>query len=134
MRLNFNQLQNLLGQRKNSLNLEGLNVTNEIKEITLRGTILGFVITAIFTAANVYLGLKVGMTVASSIPAAVISMGLLRNFKGSNILENNLVQTQASSAGTLTSIIYVLPGLLMVGFWSHFQFWTTFLLLSLIHI
>lgn len=131
MRLNFNQLQNLLGQRKNSLNLEGLNVTNEIKEITLRGTILGFVITAIFTAANVYLGLKVGMTVASSIPAAVISMGLLRNFKGSNILENNLVQTQASSAGTLTSIIYVLPGLLMVGFWSHFQFWTTFLLCSL---
>ena len=57
MRLNFNQLQNLLGQRKNSLNLEGLNVTNEIKEITLRGTILGFVITAIFTAAYDYLGL-----------------------------------------------------------------------------
>lgn len=74
------------------------------RELTLRGMILGALITVIFTASNVYLGLKVGLTFASSIPAAVISMAVLKFFKGSNILENNMVQTQASAAGTLSSI------------------------------
>lgn len=64
------------------------------RELTLRGMILGALITVIFTASNVYLGLKVGLTFASSIPAAVISMAVLKFFKGSNILENNMVQTQ----------------------------------------
>lgn len=81
------------------------------KELTLRGVILGIIITIIFTASNIYLGLKVGLTFASSIPAAVLSMALLKFAKGSNILENNLVQTQASAAGTLSSVIFVLPGL-----------------------
>lgn len=80
------------------------------RELTLRGMILGALITVIFTASNVYLGLKVGLTFASSIPAAVISMAVLKFFKGSNILENNMVQTQASAAGTLSSIIFILPG------------------------
>lgn len=79
------------------------------RELTLRGMILGALITVIFTASNVYLGLKVGLTFASSIPAAVISMAVLKFFKGSNILENNMVQTQASAAGTLSTIIFVLP-------------------------
>ena len=100
----------------------------EYRELTLRGMILGALITIIFTASNVYLGLKVGLTFASSIPAAVISMAVLKFFKGSNILENNMVQTQASAAGTLSSIIFVLPGLLMAGYWSGFPFWQTALL------
>lgn len=100
----------------------------EYRELTLRGMILGALITVIFTASNVYLGLKVGLTFASSIPAAVISMAVLKFFKGSNILENNMVQTQASAAGTLSSIIFVLPGLLMAGYWSGFPFWQTVLL------
>ena len=100
----------------------------EYRELTLRGMILGALITVIFTASNVYLGLKVGLTFASSIPAAVISMAVLKFFKGSNILENNMVQTQASAAGTLSSIIFVLPGLLMAGYWSGFPFWQTALL------
>lgn len=100
----------------------------EYRELTLRGMILGALITVIFTASNVYLGLKVGLTFASSIPAAVISMAVLKFFKGSNILENNMVQTQASAAGTLSSIIFVLPGLLMAGYWSGFPFWQTTLL------
>ena len=75
------------------------------RELTLRGMILGALITVVFTASNVYLGLKVGLTFATSIPAAVISMAVLKFFKGSNILENNLVQTQASAAGTLATII-----------------------------
>lgn len=100
----------------------------DYRELTLRGMILGALITVIFTASNVYLGLKVGLTFASSIPAAVISMAVLKFFKGSNILENNMVQTQASAAGTLSSIIFVLPGLLMAGYWSGFPFWQTALL------
>ena len=98
------------------------------REFTARGVILGALITLAFTAANVYLGLKVGLTFASAIPAAVISMALLYRFKDSNILENNLVQTQASAAGTLSSVIFVLPALLMMGLWSGFPFWQTALI------
>ena len=93
-----------------------------LPELTLRGMILGVLITIIFTASNVYLGLKVGLTFSSSIPAAIISMAILRFFKDSNILENNMVQTQASSAGTLSAVIFVLPGLLMLGYWQGFPF------------
>ncbi|MCD2513292.1 OPT family oligopeptide transporter [Comamonas endophytica] len=102
--------------------------TQPLREFTLRGVVLGALITLAFTAANVYLGLKVGLTFASAIPAAVISMALLYRFKDSNILENNMVQTQASAAGTLSSVIFVLPGLLMLGLWSGFPFWQTALL------
>ena len=98
------------------------------KELTLRGLILGVLITTIFTAANVYLGLKVGLTFASSIPAAVISMAILSIVKDSSILENNIVQTVASAAGTLSAIIFVLPGLVIVGWWTGFPFWQSFLI------
>jgi len=97
-----------------------------IKEITLRGILLGVFITVIFTAAQVYLGLKVGLTFATSIPAAVISMALLRFFKTSTIQENTTVQTIASAAGTLASVIFVLPGLIMIGWWKEVPFWITF--------
>src|SRR6202171_5544474 len=96
------------------------------KELTIRGLILGSLITTISTAANVYLGLKVGLTFASSIPAAVISMAILSAVKDSSILENNIVQTVASAAGTLSAIIFVLPGLVIVGWWTTFPFWTSF--------
>ena len=102
--------------------------STNLKELTFRGMLLGAFITVLFTASNVYLGLKVGMTFASSIPAAVISMAILKFFHGSNILENNMVQTQASSAGTLSSVIFVLPGLLMMGYWQDFPFWQTMLI------
>lgn len=98
------------------------------RELTIRGMVLGALITVVFTASNVYLGLKVGLTFASSIPAAVISMAVLKMFSGSNILENNIVQTQASAAGTLSSVIFVLPGLLMMGYWQGFPFWQTMLI------
>lgn len=98
------------------------------KELTLRGLVLGALITTVFTAANVYLGLKVGLTFASSIPAAVISMAILSAVKDSSILENNIVQTVASAAGTLSAIIFVLPGLVIVGWWKGFPFWESFLI------
>ncbi|GAC69942.1 putative transporter [Gordonia soli NBRC 108243] len=96
-----------------------------LKELTIRGIVLGGLITLVFTAANVYLGLKVGLTFATAIPAAVISMALLRYFANHSIIENNIVQTIASAAGTLSAIIFVLPGLIMIGWWTGFPYWTT---------
>ena len=95
-------------------------------ELTWRGFVLGAAITLVFTAANVYLGLKVGLTFATSIPAAVISMAVLRAFRNATICENNIVQTIASAAGTLSAIIFVLPGLVMVGWWTGFPYWESF--------
>src|SRR5258708_22697923 len=101
------------------------------KELTLRGLILGALITTVFTAANVYLGLKVGLTFASSIPAAVISMAILSAVKDSTILENNIVQTVASAAGTLSALIFLLPGLVIVGWWTGFPYWVSFAICAL---
>jgi putative OPT family oligopeptide transporter len=101
------------------------------RELTLRALILGVVITVAFTAANVFFGLKAGLTFATSIPAAVISMALLRGFKNSTIQENNIVQTVASAAGTLSAIIFVLPGLVMIGWWTGFPYWESFAICAL---
>ena len=100
-------------------------------EFTFRSIVLGVVITLAFTAANVFFGLKAGLTFATSIPAAVISMALLRNFRNSTIQENNIVQTVASAAGTLSSIIFVLPGLVIIGWWTGFPYWVSFLICAL---
>src|SRR5688572_28427401 len=94
-----------------------------VKELTLRGIVLGALITVLFSSANVYLGLRAGLTFATSIPAAVISMAVLKFFHDSTIQENNIVQTIASSAGTLSAIVFVLPGLVMVGWWTGFPYW-----------
>ena len=100
-------------------------------ELTIRGLIIGIVITLVFTAANVYFGLKAGLTFSTSIPAAVISMAILRGFRDATVQENNIVQTVASAAGTLSSIIFVLPGLIMIGYWTDFPFWTSFWICAL---
>jgi len=104
---------------------------NNRAELTIRGLIIGIIITLVFTAANVYFGLKAGLTFSTSIPAAVISMALLRGFKDATVQENNIVQTVASAAGTLSSIIFVLPGLIMIGYWTEFPFWTSFWICAL---
>ncbi len=100
-------------------------------ELTVRGILVGVVITLVFTAANVYFGLKAGLTFSTSIPAAVISMAILRSFKNATVQENNIVQTVASAAGTLSSIIFVLPGLIMIGWWTGFPFWISFAICAL---
>ena len=89
-----------------------------LKELTLRGIIIGGIITLVFTAANVYLGLKVGLTFATS-------MAVLRFWGDHTVQENNIVQTIASAAGTLSAVIFVLPGLVIVGWWSGFPYWQT---------
>ena len=92
-------------------------------ELTLRGLVLGGVLTVVFTAANVYFGLKAGLTFSTSIPAVVISMAMLRWLGNTTAQENNIVQTVASTAGTLSSIIFVLPGFIMIGWWGGFPYW-----------
>ena len=95
-------------------------------ELTFRGMVLlGVPITLVFTAANVYFGLKAGLTFASSIPATVISMAFLRAVKNATIQENNIVQTIASAAGAIASVIFVLPGLVMIGWWQGFPYWAS---------
>ncbi|QCE35357.1 oligopeptide transporter, OPT family [Acetobacteraceae bacterium] len=98
------------------------------RELTLRGLFLGALITVIFTVANLYMGMRLGMTVASSIPAAIISMAVLRRGGRGTILENNLVQTQASAAGCLSAVFMTLPALVMIGWWQKFPYWETALI------
>lgn len=118
-------------QKRAEMSNPSTSVGTSIKELTLRGIIIGGIITLIFTAANVYLGLKAGLTFATSIPAAVISMAILRSFKDHTIQENNIVQTIASAAGTLSAIIFVLPGLVMIGWWQGFPYWQSVLVIGL---
>jgi putative OPT family oligopeptide transporter len=100
--------------------------TVSLPEITVKAVVLSIVLAAILAAANAYLGLFAGMTVSASIPAAVASMAILRLFKQSNILENNIIQTAASSGEALAAgVIFTIPALLLVGYWSDFDYWQT---------
>lgn len=101
----------------------------KLPEITIKAVILGVILAVILAGANAYLGLFAGMTVSASIPAAVISMGLLKMFKNSNILENNIVQTCASAGESLAAgVIFTLPAMIMLGAWSEFNFLDTALI------
>lgn len=97
-----------------------------LPEITPRVIILGIILTIVLAAANAFLGLKVGVTVSASIPAAVISMGIFRFFRNSNILENNMVQIMASVGEALTAgIAFILPALIILHVWDRFNYWQT---------
>lgn len=99
---------------------------DDLPQITIKAVVLGILLSAILAGANAYLGLKVGMTVSASIPAAVISMAILRLFRRSNILENNIVQTAASAGESLAAgVIFTLPALILLGYWGDFYFWDT---------
>ncbi len=117
------QSQQKTRQRELTMATSPIAARTSFREITFRGIVIGAILTLLFTAANVYLGLRIGITFATSIPAAVISMAILKAFRDSTIQENNIVQTIASAAGTLSAIIFVLPGLIMVGWWTGFPYW-----------
>jgi putative OPT family oligopeptide transporter len=104
-----------------------------VPEVTLAALLLGSVLTIVMGAANAYLGLYAGMTVSASIPAAVVSMGLLRGLlRRGSILENNIVQTMASTGESLAAgAIFTIPALVMIGVWQDFQFWPTTLIVLL---
>ena len=95
-----------------------------LPQLTTKAIVLGIVLSMVLAGANAYLGLFAGMTVSASIPAAVISMGILRLFKESNILENNIVQTSASAGESLAAgVIFTLPALIILGYWQVFDYW-----------
>ena len=94
-------------------------MSKRLPEITPKAVFLGILLSMILAAANAYLGLFAGMTVSASIPAAVISMAILKQFKNSNILENNIVQTAASAGESLAAgVIFTLPALVLMGYWN----------------
>ena len=102
-----------------------------IQELTVRVIVIGVLLGGVMTAANAYLGLYVGMTVSASIPAAVMSMLILRGFKFKDvtILENNSVQTMASAGESLAAgVIFTVPALLVLGIWEDIQWVDTFLI------
>ena len=96
------------------------------KEITFRVVLLGLLLAVVMGAANVYVGLRAGMTVSASIPAAVMAMLLFKTlFKDSSILEANQVQTCASAGESLAAgIIFTMPAMILIGFWDSFDFWS----------
>ncbi len=97
-----------------------------LPEITVKAVVLGFLLSALLAGANAYLGLKVGLTVSASIPAAVISMAVLRMFREHNILENNIVQTAASAGESLAAgVIFTLPAMILLRQWAGFPFLPT---------
>ncbi|MEJ2050566.1 MAG: oligopeptide transporter, OPT family, partial [Calditrichota bacterium] len=97
-----------------------------LPEITIKAVVLGVILSIVLAGANAYLGLFAGMTVSASIPAAVISMGVLRMFRESNILENNIVQTAASAGESLAAgVIFTLPALIVMKYWTGFDYWET---------
>lgn len=100
--------------------------SQSLPEITFRGVILGIILTVILAAANAFLGLKVGQTISASIPAAIISMSILRFFRHSNVLENTMVQTMASvGEATISGITFILPALIILHIWNGFYYWQT---------
>ena len=98
----------------------------KLNELTLRSMIIGAILSVVLGAANAYFGLFSGLTVSASIPAAVISMAVLKAFRNSNILENNMVQTAASAGEALASgVIFTIPALVIMGYWQAFNYFET---------
>ncbi len=100
--------------------------STSLPEITVKAVLLGVLLSILLAGANSYLGLLAGMTVSASIPAAVISMAVLRMFRRSNILENNIVQTAASAGESLAAgVIFTFPALIILRVWTDFNYWQT---------
>ena len=97
------------------------------KELTLRVIIIAIILTIILATANTFLALKLGMLTSASIPAAILSMGILRFFKDASIYENNMIQTAASAGEAVAGgIVYTIPALIIIGFWQHFSYFENF--------
>ncbi|CTP90105.1 oligopeptide transporter, OPT family [Xanthomonas translucens pv. arrhenatheri] len=94
------------------------------RQLTFRAVVLAIVLAVVLSAANAYLGLFAGLTIATAIPAAVVSMGVLRLLGGGTILENNIVQTGASAGSSIAAgVIFTIPALVIMGYWPDFKYW-----------
>ncbi len=106
-----------------------IGANQKLPETTIKAFILGAILSVVLSSANAYLGLFAGMTVSASIPAAVLSMAVLRLFRKHNILENNIVQTAASAGESLAAgVIFTFPALVLMGYWTDFNYWETALI------
>ncbi|MBS0358366.1 MAG: oligopeptide transporter, OPT family [Proteobacteria bacterium] len=104
-----------------------ISAEQNLVEMSIKVIVLSVILSAVLAIANSYLALKIGILTSASIPAAVISMGILRFFKNANILENNLVQTAASAGEAVAGgIVYTIPALIIIGYWHHFDYFTNF--------
>lgn len=113
-----------MGEQKPQADTPYIPAATSLPEITIKAVVLGAVLSAVLAGANAYLGLFAGLTVSASIPAAVISMAVLKLFRDSNILENNIVQTAASAGESLAAgVIFTIPALLLLGTWTAFNYW-----------
>ena len=99
------------------------NPAPAVPQLTVRAVVLAVVLAMILSAANAYLGLFAGLTIATAIPAAVVSMGVLRLLGGGTILENNIVQTGASAGSSIAAgVIFTIPALIILGYWQDFKY------------
>lgn len=104
-----------------------ISAATTLPEITLKVIVISIVLTIILATSNAYLALKVGMLTSASIPAAILSMSILRWFKNSNILENNLIQTAASAGEAVAGgVVYTVPALILIHYWTNFSYWENF--------
>jgi putative OPT family oligopeptide transporter len=104
-----------------------ISAEQSMAELTFRSILLAIILTVILATSNAYLALKLGILTSASIPAAIISMGVLRFFKNATILENNAVQTAASAGEAVAGgIVYTIPALIMIEYWHQFDYWTNF--------
>lgn len=102
------------------------SVSTALSEFTFKAIVLSIILAVVLSAANAYLALKIGTTISASIPASVLSLGILRFFKRNNILESNLVQTAASAGeGMAGALAYVLPAMIFLHVWDGFPYWET---------
>jgi putative OPT family oligopeptide transporter len=101
-----------------------MSVPAPLPQLTIKATVLGLILSALLAGANAYLGMFAGLTVSASIPSAVISMAVLRMWRNSNILENNMVQSIASSGEAIAAgVIFTFPALILLGYWHAFDYW-----------
>ena len=104
-----------------------IRADEQVAELTLRSVLLAIILTILLAMSNAYLALKLGILTSASIPAAIISMGILRLFKNATILENNAVQTAASAGEAVAGgIVYTIPALIIIQYWHHFDYLTNF--------
>lgn len=109
-----------------------ISADDHIAELTLKSIVLAIILTILLAMSNAYLALKLGILTSASIPAAIISMGVLRLFKRSTILENNAVQTAASAGEAVAGgIVYTIPALVLIGYWDHFDYLTNVLIAAI---
>ena len=109
-----------------------ISASENVAELTIRSVLLAILLSVLLAMSNAYLALRLGILTSASIPAAIISMGILRLFKNATILENNAVQTAASAGEAVAGgIVYTIPALIIIDYWHSFDYLTNFFIAAI---